>query len=350
MNTYELLRTFDLEKIEGFLDKLMPDGGLSFGQLVVGMMSGDIDGSFYLLWSALKQSCLYGFSDGKKLFATLLLFGIMGALLKNASGMLKGKQAMQLAGYFVLLLAALSLFQGFDTALTICQTVVSNSSDFMRIFLPVFCLSLGLTHGTMTAYGYYQFVFLVIYLLQVVLLRIFLPCTKCYLFLAFMNQLSQDRRFEGILHLLEKGISMGFKVLTYVVLGSGMLRSFLFVQVDHVNKTVLNKAIGAIPIVGDVTDSATQILLSCAALVKGSLGSAALIVLVLVCLLPLSKLLFLYASLQLSAAFLGILGEKELMRTVQQAGKGYFFLFQIAVLTLLTFALSVAMMLQLKAG
>jgi len=350
MNSYDLLKPYDLDRVDQLLGTLLPDHELSFGSLVVEMMSGNVDGNFSLLWNAFKKACLYGFSESRQIFVTLLLLGILAAILQNVTGVLKGKQAMALAKYFVLLLAALSLFYGFDTALQICQATVQNLTDFMRIFLPVFCLSLGLTHGTMTAYGYYQFLFLVIYLLQEVLSHVFVPLVKCYLFLAFMNSLSNDKRFESLLRMIDKAIGRGLKILISLVLGSGMLRSVLLVKVDNVNKTVLGKAIGAIPVVGDVTDSATQMLLSCASLIKSCLGSAALVILILVCLVPLVKILFLYFSIYFSSVFLGILGEKNMMQILQQAGKGYFALFQIAFFALLTFAVTIAMMLQLTAG
>lgn len=348
MSAYELLQNFDLTSIDNFLAGLMPDGSLSFGELVVEMMSGGMEGNAMLLWAALKRACLYGLSDGRQLFATLLVFGMLGAVLGNASGLLKGKQAMQLARYFTILLTSLSLFRGFDTATGLCENTVQQISDFMRIFLPVFCLGLGFTHGTMTAYGYYQFVFMVIYMIQLLLLRVFLPLAKCYLFLVFMNHLSDERRFEGLLRMLERGVGMGLKVMLSLVLGGGMLRTLLLVKVDDAKKTVLGKAIGALPVVGNMTEAASQMLLACAALIKGSLGGAALIVLAAFCLMPLIKLLFLCIMLYLSAVFLGILGEKNLMHIVQQAEKSYYFLFQIAFCALLTFVLVIALMLQMS--
>ena len=344
MNGESLLGTFDLQQIEVFLDGAFPENSISFGRLVVEMMSGGMDFDVSLLSQALMNSLLYGIRDSKKMFLSLFILGLVNVILHNTAGMFKEKQTMKIANYFVTMLGAITLIQGFETAWSICQSTVQMVMDFMRIFLPVYCLSLGFVKGAMTAYGYYQFVFLVLYFLQQILINIFLPLTRCFLLLAFMNGLMDDRRFEGVQKLIEKGIGVGLKFMIYLVVGTGMFRTLLTIRVDHLNQTVLQKAVAAIPAVGDVTDSATQMILSCGSLIQGGMGSAALIVLILICLTPLVKLLFLYVSLQLSSALIGLLGEKNMTRTVAEASKGFLFLFQIAFFTLLMFLLIIGVM------
>lgn len=344
MSGESLLGTFDLHEMERFVENAFPKEGISFGRLVVEMMSGGVDFDGSLLWKTLINALLFGISDSKKMFLSLFILGLVSVVLYNAAGMFKEKQTMKIATYFVTMLGFISLIQGFEIAWNICQSCVGMVMDFIRIFLPVYCLSLGLVKGTITAYGYYQFVFVVLYFLQKILINVFLPLTRCFVMLSFLNGLMDDRRFEGVQRLLEKGIGTGLKCMTYLVVGTGMFRSLLTIRVDHLNKTVLQKAVGAIPAVGDVTDSVTQMILSCGSLVQGGLGSAALIVLVLICLTPLVKLLFLYLSLQVSSALIGILGEKNLTRTTAEASKAFLFLFQIAFFTLLMFVLIIGVM------
>ena len=350
MNAYELIKPFELEKVDFFLEQILPERNLKFGDVVVGMMSGKGDANFLLIWEAFQGSLLYGLSESRYLFVTMILYGVIASVLQAATGIFKGKQAMQLAKYFILLLVSLILMHGFDAAQEICTSTVMNVSDFMKVILPVLSMSLGVSHGTLSAYGYYQFMFLVIYVLGQILLRLFLPLTRCYLLLVFMNAISDEKRFEGIVNLLEKGVGNGLKLLASLLLGGGFVRSVLLAKVDHVGRTMVGKAVGAVPVVGDVSDSATQVLLSCADLVKCYMGGGALVALVIVCSMPLLRLFVLLASLHLSSAFVGLVGEKRTMHMLQQAGKGFFMLFQIAFFTVLVFALTITMMLRLSTG
>lgn len=344
MNGESLLGTFDLQKMEGFLESVFPQNSISFGELVVDMMSGGTEFDISLLSKAFFNALLYGISDSKKMCLSLFVLGLISVILYNAASMFKEKQTMQIANYFVTILGVITLIQGFESAWSICQSCVGMVLDFIRIFLPIYCISLGFVKGAMTAYGYYQFVFLVLYFLQQILIHVFMPLTKCFILLAFMNGIMEENRFEGIQKLIEKGIGTGLKGMTYLVVGTGMFRTLLTVRVDHLNKTVLQKAVAAIPAVGDVTDSATQMILSCGSLVQGGLGSAALIVLILMCLTPLVKLLLLYVSLQVSSALIGLLGEKNMTRTTAEASKAFLFLFQITFFTLLMFLLIIGVM------
>lgn len=344
MNAGSLLDTFQLEQMEEFLAQAFPDTHISFGSMVVEMLSGNMDFHWSVFFETLVQALFYGISDSKNLFATLFMLGLVNVILHNTAGMFQDKQTMQLAKYFVTMLAGIALIQGFGVAWNICRDTLLQVMDFMRIFLPVYCLSLGLTKGTMTACGYYQFVFLVLYFLQQILFLVFVPLTKCFFLLSFMNGLMEDKRFEGLQKLIEKGIGTGLKFMTYLVVGSGMFQSLLLVRVDHLNKTVVQKAVAAIPAVGDVTDSATQMILSCASLIQGGMGSAALVILILLCLTPLVKLLLLYASLEFGGALIGLLGEKNMTHMVSEAAKGFLFLFQIAFFTLFMFLLIIGCM------
>lgn len=350
MSVEDLLSTFDLSGIENYLSKQFSGQGVSFGELVMQLLSGNLEFDWKLIANTVRQACLYGIADAKTLFLSLLLLGILSVILTHASQLLAGAQTVSLVKYFILLLVTLTLFQGFFVAEEICATTLQNAIDFMRVLLPALALSLGFTNGSLSAYGYYQFVFLVLFLISNVMNLFFIPFAKSYTFLTFMNGVSEEKRFQGILRLMDKGMTMGLKILTYMIAGSGILRSILTVSTDHVNKTLLQKTVSAIPGVGDITDSAAEVFVSCALLIKNSLGIAALLIMLFICMIPLTKLLVIYLSLRLCSAFLEILGEKRTTAYIEQVSRGYLFLFQIAGFSLILFVVAITMLLTMFRG
>lgn len=350
MSTEEILGVFDFSQIDGYLEQNFGKQFMGFGELVSQMMNGTTEFDISLIVSAVKEGFLYGFRDGKNIFISLLILGIVGVLFNNAAELFMGNQTMNLAKYLILLVMTLFLLKSFDTAVSICESALGVTTNFMRILLPLLCLSLGFTNGSLTAYSYYILFFIVIFVIQNVLTVIFIPCAKCYIFVAFMNHLSEERRFQGVLNLLEKGITMGLKGIMYITIGSGLIQSVLAVSADHVNKTLVKKTISAIPGIGNITDSATDVLLSCTNLIKNGLGVSALIIMLLLCMTPLLKLFFLYFSVMISATLLEVMGEKKLNRYIEQTGKGYLFLFRIAIYALFLFMLSIAVLISLSKG
>lgn len=350
MNVEDLLSSFDLNEIESYLFKHFGGRGVSFGELVVQLLSGKMELDFKIIKDTVRQAFLYGISDAKNLFLSLLILGILSVMLNHASELLAGAQTVSLVKYFILLLVTLNLFQGFFIAEEICLETLQSATDFMRVLLPALSLSLGLTNGTFSAYAYYQFVFLLLFILSNVMTLFFIPFAKGYTFLAFMNGVTEEKRFQGILRLMEKGMTTALKVLTYVIAGSGVLRSILSVSTDHVNKTMIQKTISAIPGVGDITDSATEVFVSCALLIKNSLGIAALLIMLFICIVPLTKLLVIYLALRLCCASLEILGEKRTTTYMEQVSKGYLFLFRIAGFGLIFMVVAITMLLTMFRG
>lgn len=126
-----------------------------------------------------------------------------------------------------------------------------------------------------------------------------------------MNGVSGVKRLEGVLALLDKVIKGGIKLAFFLTIGSSMLHSMLMPAIDNVNTKLVQKSIGMVPGLGDVTDSMTDVFLGSALLIKNSIGVLALILLVVICMVPLVKLFCIGGALKLAGALLGMFGEKS---------------------------------------
>lgn len=338
-----ILEQFDFSYINDMLNGIFATDSVSFQDMLQQLMQGELDFSLKLLVDTAKSALGEGFLESKNIFLAVLILGIFGALLTNVTELFKSKQVTELASYFILLLLAIILFKSFYLSMETAKEATEKIVEFMKVFIPAYSLSICFMAGTVTAYSYYQLVFIIIYLVEIILTAFMLPLCRCYAFMTIMNGTLRNKRFEGILKLLDKVIKGGIKGACFLTAGSSMIHSMLTPAIDNLNTKLVQKSVGMIPGLGDVSDSVTEVFFGSALLIKNSLGALALIVLILLCMFPLAKLFCIGGALKLAGAVVGVVGEKKQAKLIDQMGNGSFHMFQITLCTMVMFFISIAL-------
>ena len=115
-----------------------------------------------------------------------------------------------------------------------------------------------------------------------------------------------------------------------------MIQGLLTPAADAFRKLTVSKGIEMIPGIGDAGSSVTDMVLGSAMLIKNGIGAAALVVLLLLCLIPLAKLGIMMAAYYLLAAVLQPISD-------ERVGCGMKLLFQTICMVLVLFLLTVAL-------
>ena len=97
-----------------------------------------------------------------------------------------------------------------------------------------------------------------------------------------------------------------------------------------------------IPGIGSIAGSVTDVVLGSSVLIKNGIGAAALVVIVLICLMPLVKLGVLMLILELAAALLQPVSDKRMTGCVSGVGEGIRLLFRVVFTTAVLFMLTIA--------
>ena len=108
-----------------------------------------------------------------------------------------------------------------------------------------------------------------------------------------------------------------------------MLQGMLYPKLDASKRTLISKGISMIPGVGDISDSATQILIASAELTRNCLGIAGMIGLLLLVSIPMIKLLVYGLGMKVTSSVLVILGEKKISELVSDMGDAQLFFLRL---------------------
>ncbi|MDD3204441.1 MAG: stage III sporulation protein AE [Lachnospiraceae bacterium] len=341
-STGNLMEKLEFDQIDNQLQELFPDYHMNFSELVKQIISGETKLNINLIIELLKQGVGGNAGEAKKIGISIVSLGIVAALFSRFSMIFKNHQIADISFYFLYMLFILILLMTFKEAVVIASNTIENIILFMKILIPTFFMIVGFTTATASAVVFYQFMFVIITLVESIIAMIILPATLGFVFLTLMNGLSEEERLTPLVELIRKGIEKSLALIIGFVGGVGFFQSMITPVIDSVKAITMQKTVAAIPGIGGVADSVTEIVLGSAILIKNSAGLAFVILLLGICAVPLIHIGLMALALKISAAMIGIVTDKRMTNCASQVGDGTMLLLRIVATVMILFIITIA--------
>ena len=327
----EFLAEYDFSEAQELIDEALPDFTMSVDELLAGIISGENVLSFSECCNQILAAMQAEWWERKELFAVLLLCGILASFCKNIAGLCENKQIIDLGYYFIYLLLAVFLFEAFTDAADIVRECLENITAFLSALLPSYFLAVGMAVGTTTAAGFYQIALVVICGVQYVFLLLLLPACLLYMFLSVISGLSGEDRMAGILGLLFKLIGYVQKTSLAIVGGLSAVQMCISPMVDGVSYGAAKKVLGALPGVGNITDSSLQLISGALLLIKNGIGVTILVLLLFLCLVPAVRVFTIVLILKVGSALMALVTDFRIVKCTDRVGTGSMQLLKLLV-------------------
>lgn len=309
------------------------------------------------LWSAVKElgngiTGVINSQSGeiKTLFLTILVLGVVAALFVNFADLFQDHQVSDIAFYFVYLLMIAVLLRAFVSGAGIVQEILETVTAFMKLYIPTYMIAVGSASGIASASVYYQILLFIVYLIEWGYLSILLPAVYSYTLLTIINGVWMEEKLTLLLELLDKLIGMSIKVTLGIITGFSILQAMISPVIDALQSSVLKKAISAIPGIGGLTEGMFEMVVGSAVLVKNSIGLYITLVLIVLCCMPILKLVLLAGVIKISAALIGIVSDKRMTNCANRVGDGNIMLLKIALSSIGMFVIQIAVITYTTSG
>ena len=339
----KLWEQLDLSDVNRVVEELPGSGAHDFSDVSAQIMQGDFKAAWNMLGSAAADVCVPGILESKSLFAGILLLGLFAVFLHHAFGMVKSRQVADMAYYFVYLLLVLLLLSGFGEMLVTTEEILEGCKNFMTALIPAYCLSVSLSAGSISAAVNYEIMLYLLLGIDYILVGLLLPVTHSYVFLCVVDGLDDRRPMKAFIQILERCISWGIKLCLMVTMMVSGVQNAVTIHMDGMQKTVFQKAVKAIPGIGDMSETVTEVLMGSAGLIKGSVGTAAMVFLFLVIFRPLWKIVCMSITMKLAGACIRFMGESRLADIVSKIGEAGILAMRTALCGVLSFCIVIAM-------
>lgn len=333
---------YGLDKLEAGVQQLFPKTGISAEELLGQVMSGDVFGALSGLFSGIVSDFTNQMWGMKNIFVWLLVLGIVSSLLTHFVEIFDMHQVADLGFYFMYLLFTAILLKCVAQAAETASATLGNITLFIRLLVPAYLFSVGVSGGAASVSVICQLMLLVIYGVEYILAAGVIPLIYSYLMLSVVNGIWVEEKLTLLIELLGKGIGWVLKAAVGIVTGISIFQSLITPVVDSVRKSTLQKVVSAIPGVGNLADGTVELVLGSALVIKNSIGVVLLILMLMLCTAPLLKIGIIAGILKCAAAFIGVVSDKRITACANRAGDAGILLLKTTGTAMMLFLISVA--------
>lgn len=324
------------------LTQCFPDMDLRLEEIFKLVLQADLAGAGRMLVSRLRDSAaamLYGY---KNIFLWLVAIGLLTALVTRAVELFEMKQVAQLCFCFLYFTIAFVLLKVFGEAQSTAAEALKSIVVFVKLILPAYLLSIGVSVGNLSAGLANQILVLGIYIVEQVLCNVLLPAIYCLMLLAIAGGVCEEEKLALTVRLLERGFQYALKAVMWLMTGITIFQSMISPLLDTAKNTVLEKVLSALPGVGNGAEAAFELVVGSALFMKRCLGTSLMFFLICLCAVPVLKIGMIVLVLKVSAAIMGIVSDRRVAGIVNRAGDTCAILWKLLGIGLLLFLVALA--------
>lgn len=334
----------DMDTIDKFLKDVIPEKKVQAIDIIENVWKGNWVLEPSLLWEYVVENVTDYVHEIKTIFATLLMLFIIASVITTFLEVLKNESTAKMAKFFFVLCELIVLLYIFQDVLRIVNETMNKMTEFLKIMIPAYMMCIAAAGNGLSAVVFYKLLVGLLCLVEGILVAALLPLAEGYALLGVLESLFGEKRFCGLMRLIKEGTLWGLKGMVMFVSGSGILQLIITPVIDKANVSVLQKTMGAIPGIGDIAESVSDITLISAIAVKNSFGVIILLVLVLIMLAPMLHILVLLGTVKLASAMGGVCGERYMVECSEHIADAGFMLVRMLVTVTAMFFLTLAAM------
>ena len=350
MDLSSLWEDYGLDELQQGIETLFPEKQVDLGKLLEQVMSGDVFGALALLFEGGVTDAINQFLSLRDILIWLLVMGIVSSLLTHFVDIFDKRQVADISFYFMYLLFMVVLLKSFGQASEIAVQTIENVIVFVKLLVPIYLITVGISAGTITAAVSYQMMLIVVCGVEYILSSGLIPLINSYVMLCMVNGIWMEEKLTMMIRLVKRFIGWILKGALGVVTGISLFQALIAPVVDSARTSALKSFVSAIPGVGAAANGVAELVLGSAVMIRNSVGVVLLLLLLVLCAVPLLKIGLIAGMLKCAAAFMGVVSDKRLTACTDRVGEAGLLLLRTVGTAMLLFMISIAVTAALGRG
>ncbi len=338
-----MIDELDMGQIEEYLAENEETKDISFFEMVKNLTAGGEEWNLQALTDYVVGLLFAEVRENKRLLFLVAALAASFALLRNFSGIFHNSYISNLCFVMVYVELMILLMKSFLVVGELVGTTLDKVVEFMKMLLPVFCMTMVFSNGTNSAAAFYEMAFLVIYLVQYVMLYLLTPLVQVFVAMQFLNYVLEGEKFTRMCELLEDAFRWAIKIMVTLVMGLNVVQGLIYPAVDRLKTTSWSKTISMIPGVGNSANAIGEMLIGTGMVIKNSVGVAAMLLLAVLFAIPLIKIGVLTFLYKLISAVLEPITDKRIAGSINGVYKGSVLAGKLMLTSLFLFFVTIAM-------
>ncbi|WP_242866638.1 stage III sporulation protein AE [Mediterraneibacter massiliensis] len=337
-----VIEEFDFSEVDESLRQMFPSEKVKFKDVLMPLLSGNIEEAGKLLLTLLTDQLSYEFRYNRQNLVYILLIALIAAVFTNFSNTFQNRQASEISFYVLYMLLIVLCLQSFCVAIEGVEEKLSFLTTFMRVLCPSYFLAVALAAGSVTSLFFYNVILFLIYVVEILILQFLLPLINIYIMVQVLSNLTGEDFLSQFAGLLQKLVAWILKTLLACVLGINVVQGLLAPAVDSLKRGVLTKTAEALPGIGNVVGGVTDVILGTTVLIKNGIGMAGAVIAVGICVIPLLQMLLMAFLYKFAAALVQPVSDKRIVGCIGSVSEGYELIVKVIFSTGILFLLTIA--------
>ncbi|WP_045517624.1 stage III sporulation protein AE [Clostridium sporogenes] len=280
-----------------------------------------------------------------KLIALLIMVAIICALLNNLQKAFSNETLSDIAYFACYALIIILLARSFYLGVNIARDTINKMTDFMMALIPILIMLIASIGGIAEAAMLDPIIIGTINISANIFSRFIIPLICMTFVLQFVDNLSEDYKINKLTKLLNQVALWTQGIVMTVFVGVVTIRGITSKAMDQVTvKTAKYAVDNFVPVVGKCLSDAISTVAGYSLLLKNSISSLGLIVIVAMLLVPVIKLLIMAFMYKMAAALIEPISDSRLVNSIGAAGDSLILILSCLICVSVMFFIMIAIM------
>ncbi|NFS06228.1 stage III sporulation protein AE [Clostridium botulinum] len=280
-----------------------------------------------------------------KLIALLIMVAIICALLNNLQKAFSNETLSDIAYFACYALIIIILARSFYLGVNIARDTINKMTDFMMALIPILVMLVASIGGIVEATMLDPIIIGTINISANIFSKFIIPLICMTFVLQFVDNLSEDYKINKLTKLLNQVALWTQGIVMTVFVGVVTIRGITSKAMDQVTvKTAKYAVDNFVPVVGKCLSDAISTVAGYSLLLKNSISSLGLIVIVAMLLVPVIKLLIMAFMYKMAAALIEPISDSRLVNSIGAAGDSLILILSCLICVSVMFFIMIAIM------
>ncbi len=280
-----------------------------------------------------------------KLIALLIMVAIICALLNNLQKAFSNETLSDIAYFACYALIIIILARSFYLGVNIARDTINKMTDFMMALIPILIMLIASIGGIAEAAMLDPIIIGTINISANIFSRFIIPLICMTFVLQFVDNLSEDYKINKLTKLLNQVALWTQGIVMTVFVGVVTIRGITSKAMDQVTvKTAKYAVDNFVPVVGKCLSDAISTVAGYSLLLKNSISSLGLIIIVAMLLVPVIKLLIMAFMYKMAAALIEPISDSRLVNSIGAAGDSLILILSCLICVSVMFFIMIAIM------
>lgn len=336
---------FDFDDIQSAIDDvLMSDGSFDFKSYVGKLISSGEGISAKGAIGDLLTALVKEFNANKTALFKLIMIAIVAAIFTNFTNVFNNNQVGETSFYITYLLLFTTITGTFASATAVASDAISAVLSFMKALIPTYFMSIAFCSSKATTLVFYESALVLITIVDIILVHIMIPLVNIYMIITLVNNLAKEDFLSKLAELIESIIKWSLRTLFIAVVGFNTIQGLIVPASNSVKKTLAIKFTKAIPGIGNSLNSVTETVMGAGTLIKNAIGVTGLVVIILICVIPLVKLIVTMLIYKVGVAIVQPISDKRIITCISGAANAAGLLVYVVSIAAVLFMVTIAIL------